>query len=502
YTSLSFFGRLTYGYREKYLFSFDMREDGASKFGPGHKWGNFPAGSVAWRVSKEKFMQNVGFINDLKFRAGFGTIGNNRITDYLYLTSFRNDGTYFYGLNNQAILAYYSNSLVNPDLKWESTVNRNYGVDISMFKNKVNLSVDYYNNTSKDLLLNVPIASTFGYSTQLQNIGKTSNKGVEVQLNATLIKKADFSWSANFNISFNKNKILALGKNQQSFFPAASWGVSGQPTDYIERVGDPVGSIWGLVTAGFYTVDDFNYNPTNSVYTLRPGIPSNASIIGTVMPGSIRFSDLNNDGVVDITNDRRIIGNPTPKFTGGLNQQFTWKQWDMSLFLNFSSGNDVYNANKIEFTNGYTGNANQLAIMENRWRVVTPSGQTALYANSSGQAVGIAPDLLNTLNANATIWQPLRSAGAFYPHSWAIEDGSFLRINNLSLGYSLPVRSLAGLKMSKLRFYFTGNNIATFTKYTGYDPEVSVRSNPLTPGLDYSAYPKSRSFIFGVNATF
>lgn len=502
YTSLSFFGRLTYGYREKYLISFDMREDGASKFGPGHKWGNFPAGSVAWRVSKEKFMQNVGFINDLKFRAGFGTIGNNRITDYLYLTSFRNDGTYFYGLNNQAILAYYSNSLVNPDLKWESTVNRNYGVDISMFKNKVNLSVDYYNNTSKDLLLNVPIASTFGYSTQLQNIGKTSNKGVEVQLNATLIKKADFSWSANFNISFNKNKILALGKNQQSFFPAASWGVSGQPTDYIERVGDPVGSIWGLVTAGFYTVDDFNYNPTNSVYTLRPGIPSNASIIGTVMPGSIRFSDLNNDGVVDITNDRRIIGNPTPKFTGGLNQQFTWKQWDMSLFLNFSSGNDVYNANKIEFTNGYTGNANQLAIMENRWRVVTPSGQTALYANSSGQAVGIAPDLLNTLNANATIWQPLRSAGAFYPHSWAIEDGSFLRINNLSLGYSLPVRSLAGLKMSKLRFYFTGNNIATFTKYTGYDPEVSVRSNPLTPGLDYSAYPKSRSFIFGVNATF
>ena len=502
YTSLSFFGRLTYGYREKYLFSFDMREDGASKFGPGHKWGNFPAGSVAWRVSKEKFMQNVGFINDLKFRAGFGTIGNNRITDYLYLTSFRNDGTYFYGLNNQAILAYYSNSLVNPDLKWESTVNRNYGVDISMFKNKVNLSVDYYNNTSKDLLLNVPIASTFGYSTQLQNIGKTSNKGVEVQLNATLIKKADFSWSANFNISFNKNKILALGKNQQSFFPAASWGVSGQPTDYIERVGDPVGSIWGLVTAGFYTVDDFNYNPTNSVYTLRPGIPSNASIIGTVMPGSIRFSDLNNDGVVDITNDRRIIGNPTPKFTGGLNQKFTWKQWDMSLFLNFSSGNDVYNANKIEFTNGYTGNANQLAIMENRWRVVTPSGQTALYANSSGQAVGIAPDLLNTLNANATIWQPLRSAGAFYPHSWAIEDGSFLRINNLSLGYSLPVRSLAGLKMSKLRFYFTGNNIATFTKYTGYDPEVSVRSNPLTPGLDYSAYPKSRSFIFGVNATF
>lgn len=502
YTSLSFFSRVSYAYREKYLFSADVRVDGASKFGPGHKWGTFPAGSIAWRVSKEKFMQNAKFINDLKFRAGFGTIGNNRIADYLYLTSFRNDGSYFYGLNNQAILAYYSNSLVNPDLKWESTLNRNYGVDITMFNNKITLSVDYYNNTSKDLLLNVPIASTYGYSTQLQNIGKTSNKGVEIQLNATVKKTTDFSWTANFNISFNKNKIIALGKNQVSFFPAASWGVSGQPTDYIEKVGQPVGAIYGLVTAGFYAVDDFNWNPTTGVYTLKPGIPSNSSIIGTVMPGSIKFVDLNGDGVVDINNDRKIIGDPTPKFTGGFNQQFTYKHWDMSLFVNFSMGNDIYNANKIEFTNGYSANSNMLAIMENRFRIVTASGQTAVYANSSSQAIGIAPDLLAELNKNATIWQPLKSAGAFYPHSWAIEDGSFLRINNLSIGYTAPIKRLAGLKMTKLRFYLTGNNIATFTKYTGYDPEVSVRNSPLTPGLDYSAYPKSRSFIFGVNATF
>ncbi|HEV7783107.1 MAG TPA: TonB-dependent receptor [Chitinophagaceae bacterium] len=502
YTSLSFFGRINYSYRDKYLFSANMRFDGASKFGPGHKWGTFPAGSVAWRVSKEKFMQNVGFISDLKFRVGFGTIGNNRINDYLYLTSFRNDGTYFYGLNNQAILAYFSSNLVNPDLKWESTVNRNYGMDISFFNSKVNLSVDYYNNTSKDLLLNVPIASTYGYSTQLQNIGKTSNKGVEIQLNALLMKKGDFTWNTNFNISFNKNKILQLGKNQVSFFPAASWGVSGQPSDYITRVGDPVGSIWGLVTAGFYTTDDFNWNPSTGVYTLKPGVPTNVGIIGPVGPGSIKFVDLNGDGVIDVDRDRKIIGNPNPKFTGGLNQQFTYKQWDLSIFVNFSAGNDVYNANKIEFTNGYTANSNMLSMMNDRWRVVAPNGQTVQWVNGSSQVVGIAPDLLNALNANATIWQPLKSAGAFYPHSWAIEDGSFLRINNVSLGYSLPVRKLAGLKMSKLRFYFTGNNVAIFTKYTGYDPEVSVRNSPLTPGLDYSAYPKSRSFIFGVNATF
>lgn len=504
YTNLSFFSRINYSLLNRYLFSFNVRADGASKFIKGKQWGYFPAGSFAWRVKNEKFLKNVDFIRDLKFRAGFGKVGNNRIGDYLFLTTFANDGRYFYGLNNQAILAYYSGALVNENLQWESTVNRNLGVDISLFNGKIDLSVDIYRNTSKDLLLNPPINPTFGYTSQLQNIGKTSNKGVEFQLNTILLKKPNnLNWTANFNISFNKNKILALGVNQLSFFPAASWGVSGQPADYIERIGDPVGSIWGLVTAGFYTIDDFNYNTTNGVYTLRPGVASNSSIIGTVMPGSIKYADLNNDGVVDINNDRKIIGDPTPKFTGGLNQQFTWKQLDLSLFMNFSVGNDIYNANKIEFTNGYSNNSNMLAIMKDRWKVVSPSGQTVLWVNGSNQAVGIAPDLLNDLNKNATIWQPLKSGNAaFFPHSWAIEDGSFLRINNLSIGYSLPVKKLAGMKMSKLRFYFTGNNLATFTKYTGYDPEVSVRNSPLTPGLDYSAYPKSRSYIFGVNASF
>lgn len=501
YTNLSFFGRVNYTLLGRYLFSFNMRADGASKFAPGKQWGYFPAGSVAWRVKNEKFLRDSKFISDLKLRFGYGQVGNNRIDDYLFLTTFANDGRYYYGINNNAILAYYSNGLVNEDLQWESTVNRNYGVDIS-FGGRVDLSVDVYNNTSSKLLLNVPIPSTYGYSQQLQNIGKTYNRGVEVQLNAALIRKKDFTWNANFNISFNKNRIVGLGVNQTQFFPAASWGVSGQPTDYIEKIGYPVGSIYGLVTDGFYTTDDFNWNPSTGVYTLKPGVASDASIIGTVMPGSIKFADLNKDGVVDINNDRTIIGDPTPKCTGGLSQQFTYKHWDLSLFMNFSIGNDIYNANKIELTNGYTANSNMLSIMADRYRVITPNGQTALYVNSSGQAVGIAPDLLSDLNKNAKIWQPLKSAGAFYPHSWAIEDGSFLRINNLTIGYSLPVRKLAGMKMSKLRFYFTGNNLATITKYTGYDPEVSVRSSPLTPGLDYSAYPKSRTYIFGINATF
>ncbi len=502
YTSFSFFSRVNYTYQNKYYFSFNVRADGASKFAPGKQWGYFPSGSFAWRMKNEKFFQNVKFITDLKFRAGFGNVGNNRIDDYLFLTTFRNDGSYYYGINNQAVTAYYSSGLVNPGLQWEQNVSRNFGLDISLLHDRLSLSIDYYNNNAKDLLLNVPIASTYGYGTQLQNIGKTSNKGVEIQLNAAIVKKADFTWNANFNISSNKNTVQALGQGQKLFYPAASWGVSGQPTDYIIRIGDPVGSMWGLVNDGFYKVSDFDYNPTTSVYTLKAGVVNNSGIIGTVQPGSVKFKDLNGDGIIDLDKDRQVIGNPTPKFTGGLNQQFTYKNWDMSLFLNFSYGNDIYNANKIEFTNGYTPNSNLIGLMANRWKVVTATGQTAQWVNSSGQSVGIAPDQLAALNANATIWQPIKSAGAFYPSSWAVEDGSFLRVNNITIGYSLPAKSLAGIKLSKLRFYFTANNLAVFTSYSGYDPEVSVRNSPLTPGLDYSAYPKSRSFILGVNASF
>lgn len=503
YTSLSFFGRLNYAYMDKYFVSLNVREDGSSKFATDRRWGTFPSASVAWRINKENFMQKADFINDLKLRVGFGTIGNNRIKDYLYLTTFANDGGRFYGLNNLAILSYYPNFLPNALLQWESTVSRNYGLDVSMFKNRLSLTVDYYNNTSDHLLLDVPIAPTYGYTSQIQNVGKTSNKGLEIQLAGTILKKANnLTWSANLNFSTNKNKILALGPNQNSFFPAASWGVSGQPTDYIERIGSPVGSMWGLVTDGFYNVSDFDYNAATGVYTLKTGTVSDALIIGTVQPGSIRFKDINGDGRISLDSDRTVIGNPTPKFTGGLSQQFTYKQWDASIFVNFSYGNDIYNANKIEFTNAYSNNSNMLEIMKNRWRVVTATGQTAQFVNSTGQVIGIPPDQLAALNANATIWQPLKSAGAFYPHSWAIEDGSFLRLNNLTIGYSLPVKNLAGLGMSKLRFYITGNNLAIITNYTGYDPEVSVRNSPLTPGLDYSAYPKSRSFIFGINATF
>jgi TonB-linked SusC/RagA family outer membrane protein len=502
YTNLSFFSRVNYSYMDKYLFSVNVRQDGASKFSEERRWGTFPSASFAWRVTNENFMKNVKRVNDLKFRASFGTIGNNRIQDYLYISTFNNDGRFFYSLNDTIRYAYYSGSLVNENLRWESTASVNLGLDLTMFSKRLTLSVDVYDNRSQQLLLNVPVASTFGYTTQTQNVGKTSNKGLEIQLNGVIMKKPEgFNWNANFNISFNNNEIIELGLGQNEFFPNPSWGVSGQPEDYIQRIGSPVGSMWGLVTDGFYTVNDFDYNPATSRYTLKAGVVNNSSIIGTVQPGSIKFKDLDSNGTVTLNGDRQIIGNPTPKFHGGFNQTFSYKGFDASLFLNFVVGGDIYNANKIEFTNGYSNNSNMLSIMENRWRIVTNDGRTAQWV-SGNNVFGLPPEELQALNAKATIWQPLRGSGAFHPHSWAIEDGSFLRINNLTLGYTLPQDKIAKIGISNLRFYVTANNLAVFTNYSGYDPEVSVRGNPLTPNLDYSAYPKSRTYIFGVNASF
>ena len=502
FTQLSFFGRIGYSYKDKILFSANVRRDAASKFAADKRWGNFPAGSLAWRLKRENFLKNVDFINDMKLRVGYGNMGNNRIKDYLYMNIFSNNGSRYYGLNGQPVIAYVPTSLPNPYLTWESTVNRNLGLDITLLKNRLDLSVDYYENTSKDLLLSVNIDPTYGFTTQQQNVGKTSNKGVELQLNAAIIKKpSGFNWNASFNISKNKNEVVQLGPGQTQTYPAASWGVSGQPTDFILRIGQPLGSMWGLVNDGFYKTSDFDYDAAKGTYTLKPQVATDVDIIGTVQPGSIKFKDLTGDGRVDLNNDRTIIGNPNPKLTGGLNQQFSYKGWDLNLFLNFMLDFDVYNANKIELTNAYSGNSNMLGIMKDRWKTFTAEGYNTQWVRG-GVVYGLPPAYLDEVNRDAKIWQPIISTGAFIPHSWAIEDGSFLRVNNLTLGYSLPVQKLSKIHLSKLRFYFTANNLAIFTKYTGYDPEVSVRSDSRTPNLDYSAYPKSRTFIFGINASF
>ncbi|MBN8863808.1 MAG: TonB-dependent receptor [Sphingobacteriales bacterium] len=485
----SFFGRVNYAFDKKYLASFTLRADGSSKFAEGNRWGYFPSGTLAWRISEERFMENLKpTISDLKLRMSYGRAGNNRINDFLYLTQFV--ANTYYSINDQLITAFRPSELANANLVWETTVSRNLGLDIGLFNDRLQISADAYKNTTSDLLVNVPVPTSSGYTQQIQNVGATSNKGIELQINGTPVANRNFTWRANFNISFNKNNIETLGKYQDFFLFSSGWGGANQPADYLVKPGQPVGTIWGLFTDGYYTVNDFDYN--NGVYTLKANVANNSGITATApQPGMLKFKDTNGDNVID-DKDRGIIGNTQPKFFGGLNQQFSYRNFDLSIFLNFQVGNDVYNANKLEFTSGYTVNSNLLSSMNDRWRTVDENG-----------VVVTDPAALAKLNENAKLWAPLRSASSFYVHSWAIEDGSFLRVNNITLGYSLPSRLLKKAKIENLRVYATVNNLAVWTRYTGYDPEVNTRrSTPLTPGVDYSAYPRSRAFICGLNLTF
>ena len=511
---VSFFGRANYGYDDRYLLSLSVRADGSSKFGPGNKWSYFPSGSVAWRISNEKFFEGLADkINDLKLRVSYGQAGNNRIEDFLYVQQFNTGSQYW--LNDQMVTGLVPSALANANLVWEKIISRNIGLDASFLNSRLQFTLDVYKNTTKDLLVAVPVPTSSGYSRQIQNVGSTENTGVELQINATPVSKKNFTWSVNFNMSANKNKVLSLGEFQKSYLENSGWGFSNTPADYLVRVGDPVGAMWGFVTDGYYTLDQFDYDPATKIYTLKQGVPNNFGITSVLaQPGALRFRDIAGapdstgkltgpDGMIN-DYDKTIIGNAQPKLFGGLNQQFTYKNFDLSIFINYQIGNDVYNANKLEFTSGYTGNANLLSAMNNRWRVTDANGnilQRVVTINSVQVVQGEAPAVLAAANAhNPGLWFPSTSSSAFTLHSWAVEKASFVRINNVTLGYSLPSSLIRKIRLERARVYFTVNNLAVFTNYSGYDPEVNARrNNPVTPGVDYSAYPRSRTFLFGIN---
>jgi TonB-linked SusC/RagA family outer membrane protein len=489
---LSGFGRLNYSFNDKYLFTATLRADGSNKFAAGNRVGYFPAASAAWRISQEEFMKSLTQINDLKLRLSYGKAGNNRIGNGLYQRAFSPNGVEYAEYGGR-VPGLASGSLPNSSLVWETTLSRNLGLDLSLFDNRVQFTVDAYYNTTSDLLLPQPIPVYTGYQSQQRNIGETSNRGLEFQLTGTAVRTKDFNYTITGNISFNRNRIESLGG--QPYLPGINSGwTSDTGTDYWVAAGQPVGQMYGYVTdydngrKGFYTVDDFNFtqaaNGTWS-YVLKGDVPS-SSAINTPAPGEMKFKDINGDGMVN-TDDRTVIGNANPKFTGGLNQQLAYKGFDASVFVNFVYGNNIYNANKIEYTSAYLPNQNTLGLMRDRWRSIDGSGNVVTN-----------PDQLRELNKDAQIWAPTR--GRYLLHSWAIEDGSFLRINNITLGYTLPRKLTARAKVQSLRLYVTLNNLYTLTNYSGYDPEVNTRrGTPLTPGVDYAAYPRSRAFLFGLN---
>lgn len=484
---LSFFGRVSYAYDDKYLVNLNLRADRSSKFSSenGTLW--FPSGSVAWRFSRENFMKNVKWISDAKLRAGYGAVGNNRIDNLLFQQLYGVTGQY--ALNRSIVPGFAPSALANPNLRWERNITSNIGLDLGFFSNRLQLSVDVYKNTGEDLLLAVAIPPTTGYTSQIQNLGSTTNSGVEFQLNATPVMGKKFNWNTNFNISFNKNRVESLGGIQQ-LERNSGWQGSDGVNDYLVQVGRPVGLMYGFVTDGFYTLNDFDYNATTQVYTLKQGIAANG-VYGVPQPGMLKWKDLNGDGVITPDGDRTVIGDANPRFVGGWNNQFSYGNFDFSVFVNFVVGNDIYNANKLEWTDGAFPNLNMLNVMKDRWTNIDASGNVVRD-----------PKQLETLNANAKIWTPVR-VQRWWLHSWAIEDGSYLRINNVTLGYTIPQSLTKKVKISNLRFYGTVNNLYTFTNYSGYDPDVTSRRNdPLTPGVDFAAYPRARTWLFGLNITF
>ncbi len=514
---ISYFGRLNYTLLDRYLFTFTFRADGSSKFAPSHRWGYFPAAAIAWRLSDEPFMSATkSWMDNLKLRLSYGEVGNDGIDSSLWsqLWSATTDRKEQAVQNGQFISSYkMSEALANSDLKWETTITRNFGVDFGFFKSRLTGSVDLYWNTTKDLLMETQIPGITGFTSTYANIGQTSNKGVEITLQGVIVSTKDLNITAGMNISFNKSNVDELADNVTGLYGTTWGGSTTYPkSDYILKEGHPVGLVRGLRADGYYTTSDFNY--ANGIYTLKEGVADISTDVfpnyhvhnGIVerpagqlaYPGMAKFKDLNGDGIID-SDDIDIIGDMTPVHTGGFNVNATYKGFDLGLYFNWSYGNEIYNANKMGALYGYKEGGvyeNKLAIVKDCYRI---------YDIQDGQLVALTtPEQLDNANANAKL--PLAYSENAYVSDLCIEDGSYLRLNTLTLGYTLPRQLTKRFGISSLRVYGSVYNVFTITGYDGIDPEVSTMSDGSTgypkPGIDWGTYPRPRSFIFGINVNF
>ena len=489
---LSFFTRANYNYDDKYLISATFRADGSSKFAKDNRWGYFPSAAIAWRISSEPFMKSTEkWLDDLKLRLSYGTAGNNNIPSDQMAPVWSSSSSVWF--NNFSSYWTTGEQASNPDLKWETTITRNIGLDFTLFRGAINGSVEYYYNTTKDLLINFPVSGS-GYKYQYRNLGETQNKGVEVSLTWNAINKKNYGLTISGNIGFNKNEVVDLGSLTE-YSASSGWASTTIQGDYVVKPGRPVGEIYGYKVAGRYEVSDFeDYTASGDKWVLKSGVASDASVIGSsyLRPGALKLVDTNGDGVVN-SNDIDVIGDTNPTASGGFAINARAYGFDLSANFTYSIGNKVYNANKIEYTTSYQYYfRNMLDIMEagERWTNLDPA--TGLITNDATR--------LEELNANTTMWSPYTGNVLT---DWAIEDGSFLRLSTLTLGYTLPKDLLKRIGISNLRLYTTCYNVFCLTGYSGFDPEVSTRNKTaLTPGVDYSAYPKSRQFVIGLNLNF
>jgi len=475
WTAASWLGRINYNYNSIYYLTFTYRGDASSKFAPQNRWGYFPSAALAWRFTQEDFLKNNKILTDGKLRLTYGQTGNNRVSDFAYLSSTGLPTSYNYSFNNAYVASVIPLTIGNPALKWETTTQYDAGVDLMFFDDRIALTTDVYRKTTNNLLLNASLPTSSGYSTAYENVGSVQNQGLEISINTVNIRNRDFRWTSAFNISFNSNKVLALTSGQESLLSSIAWdnGWTSTPA-YIAKVGQPLGQMYGYVWQGNYQYSDFTKSATGA-YILKDNVPTNGNTRSNIQPGDIKYKDINGDGVVNAS-DMTVIGRSLPIHTGGFTNNFTYKNFDLNVFFNWSYGNDIQDVSRMVFE----GNAlsktylEQFASYNNRW---SPTNQ-----NSANYRVG-------------------GYFGGGYS-SRTIEDGSYLRLKTVQLGYNLPKSLLQKVNISSARIFASGQNIWTWTKYTGEDPEVSTYNSALTGGFDYSAYPRARTFAFGVNANF
>ena len=502
---LSFFTRANYDWKHRFSVGATLRADGSSKFSRGNRWGLFPSAAVSWTISNEPWMeQNRDWLDQLKLRYSFGTAGNNNIPSGQIVKQYGATVTAWLSPSTNYWMA--GKIMNNPDLTWETTYTHNVGLDFSNYQGRLTGSIEVYQNDTKDLLINFPITGS-GYDSQYRNLGSLRNRGVELTLNAPLVQKKDFSFNIGGNIAYNKNVVTDLG-GLDKITAQSYWASTEIGDDYIVEVGQPLGNMYGYVSDGYYTTDDFTWD--GSKWVLNDGVVDCSSIIGAtyMMPGAPKYKDITKnvkttdengneiwvtDGKVTVA-DRTVIGNASPDFTGGFNFSGYYKGLDFSANFNFMIGNQVYNANKIEFTSSrkfYNRNLQNLMDVDKRWTNIDWE---------TGELITDA-DKLNEINSGKTMWAPFIGNAVF--SDWAVEDASFLRLQSATVGYTLPEKLVEKVHLRRARVYVTGTNLLCLTKYSGYDPEVDTRrATPLTPGVDYSAYPKSIGFVAGVNLTF
>lgn len=501
---LSFFSRVNYDWNGILSLSATMRADGSSKFLGKNRWGYFPSAAAALRLSEIGSLQDIEALDNLKLRYSFGTAGNNNIPSGQTAQTFKANSTTW--ISQGATYWSAGETMPNPNLKWETTYSHNLGLDYSLWGGKVSGSVEVYKNNTKDLLIQFPTSGS-GYKNQYRNMGETENKGLEATLNLTVFQTKNAGLTISANASYNRNRVVTLG-GLASIESETQWASTEIGTDYLVQEGQPLGNMYGYQSDGFYTVEDFNY--VDGKWVLKEGVVDASGIVGAnfLRPGARKYKDqptvevldeegnvigYKGDGKLTVA-DKTIIGNAMADWTGGLIISGYVGNFDFSANFNAVFGNQIYNANKIEFTSlRKYHNRNLLAAMstDQRWTNVDWT---------TGELI-TDPDALAAANEGKTQGAPFIQNAVFSDD--AVEDGSFVRLASATIGYTIPENLTKRIGIETLRLYVSGTNLWLWTNYSGYDPEVDTRrKTPLTPGVDYSAYPKSRGVVFGLNLTF